>query len=89
MIGGTGKSQVIKSLNYFFEQRNEAHHMVILGPTGTSAALLGGSTYHSYLGINGNRKTSNKALATIIAQIQSKLEGVDYIFIDEVSIMFC
>ena len=68
-MSGTGKSQVIKSLNYFFEQRNEAHCMVILGPTGTSAALLGGSTYHSYLDINGNRKTSSKALATIIAQI--------------------
>jgi PIF1-like helicase len=50
-MGGTGKSQVIKPIKYFFEQRQESHRFVILGPTGTSAALLGGSTYHSFLGI--------------------------------------
>ncbi|KAF9460479.1 hypothetical protein BDZ94DRAFT_1377103 [Collybia nuda] len=48
-MGGTGKSRVIQALTYFFKGRNESHRFVTLGPTGTSAALLNGSTYHSFL----------------------------------------
>jgi hypothetical protein len=85
-MGGTGKSQVIKSLKKFFEQQNEPHRFVMLGPTGTSSALLGGSTYHSFLGIHVNDGRNEH---TTIAQVKSKLEGVDYIFIDEVSMLSC
>ena len=49
---GTGKSQVIKALTSFFERQNESHHIIITAPTGTAVALVGGSTYHSILGIN-------------------------------------
>jgi hypothetical protein len=87
-IGGTGKSHVIKALSIFFEKRNEAHRFVILGPTGSSAALLNGSTYHSYLGL-GFAGKSKKNEATNIAQVKMKLEGVHYIFIDEVSMLSC
>jgi putative protein kinase ArgK-like GTPase of G3E family len=51
-MGGTGKTQVIKALSSFFESRKEAHRFIIIAPTGTAAALLGGSTYHSMFGIN-------------------------------------
>jgi len=50
-MGGTGKSQVIKALIAFFDRCNEAHRIMILAPTGTAAALLNGSTYHSALGV--------------------------------------
>src|ERR1700677_1883412 len=50
-MGGTGKSQVIKALMDFFKSRNESHRFVVLAPTGTAAALLHGSTYHSFLGV--------------------------------------
>jgi hypothetical protein len=50
-MGGTGKTQVIKALIQLFTPRNESHRFIVLGPTGTSAALLNGSTYHSYLGV--------------------------------------
>jgi len=49
-MAGTGKSQVIKALMEFFKYRNESHRFVVLAPTGTAAALLRGSTYHSFLG---------------------------------------
>jgi ATP-dependent exoDNAse (exonuclease V), alpha subunit - helicase superfamily I member len=84
-IGGTGKSQVIKALRQFFEQRGEAHRFLILGPTGTSAALLGGSTYHSTLGLFLTNITNNPN----ILQIKANLDGVDYIFIDEISMVSC
>ncbi|KAF6741383.1 hypothetical protein DFP72DRAFT_833742, partial [Ephemerocybe angulata] len=51
-LGGTGKSTVIKALCAFFNSRDESYRFVLLGPTGTSAALIGGSTYHTYLSIN-------------------------------------
>ena len=86
-MGGTGKSQVIKALLIFLEKKNEAHHFVILGPTGSSAALLNGSTYHSFLGLGFGNNKKNEAIN--IAQLKMRLEGVNYIFIDDVSMLAC
>jgi len=59
-MGRTGKSQVIKALISFFQEHNEMHRFLVVAPTGSAAALLNGSTYHSVLGINDNSdKTSN------------------------------
>ena len=85
-MGGTGKSQVIRALLHFFSLRNEEHQFMVLAPTGTAAALLNGSTYHSALGIN-DRTESNTA--KYLAQIRTRLEGVEYIFLDEVSMLSC
>ena len=87
-MGGTGKSQVIKALMQLFKSRNESHRFVALGPTGTAAALLGGSTYHSFLGIRmSGSGVQNES--TSVAQAWGRLEGVDYIFLDEVSMLAC
>src|SRR5207253_5799052 len=86
-MGGTGKTQVIKCLQKFFENRKELHRFVVLGPTGTSAALLAGSTYHSFLGLKIDAKTRNESVS--VAQLKARLEGVDYIFLDEVSMVAC
>lgn len=56
-MGGTGKTQVIKALTNFFIQRKEAHRFIVVAPTGTAAALLGGSTYHLMFGINDKSGT--------------------------------
>jgi hypothetical protein len=80
-IGGTGKTQVIKALSSFFTARNEAHHFIIVAPTGTAAALLGGSTYHSMFGIN------ERSSGCRLGNIKAKLEGVEYVFFDEVSML--
>ena len=80
-MGGTGKSQVIKALSHFFTSRNEAHRFIIVAPTGTAAALLGGSTYHSMFGINDKSGTGR------ISHVKEKMAGVQYIFFDEVSML--
>jgi hypothetical protein len=85
-MGGTGKTQVIKAISTFLNKRNEMHRFVILGPTGTSAAMLGGYTYHSFLGIGGGDGHESHQN---IAQLKQRLEGVDYIFIDEISMVSC
>lgn len=65
-MGGTGKSQVIKALMHFFRTHNEEHRFMILAPTGSAAAFLNGSTYHSALGINDRRQLdSAKNLAQV------------------------
>ena len=87
-MGGTGKSQVIKALMHFFKLRNESHRIVVLGPTGTSAALLNGSTYHSFLGISMKGEYQRNENVTV-TQIQARLDGVDYIFLDEISMVAC
>jgi hypothetical protein len=85
-MGGTGKSQVIKALVSFFNKRNEAHCFMILAPTESAAALINGSTYHSALGLNDWMDAAN---AKNIAKVRSRLEGVEYIFLDEVSMLSC
>ena len=85
-MAGTGKSQVLRALSEFFSRRQELYRLLILAPTGSAAALLGGSTYHSALGINTDGDRSSN---TQLSQIKSKLMGVQYIFLDEVSMLSC
>ena len=50
-MAGTGKSRVIKAITYFFEKLESSIEIALLAPTGSAAALIGGSTYHSFLGM--------------------------------------
>jgi len=87
-MAGTGKSQVLRALSELFSQRKELYRLLILAPTGSAAALLCGSTYHSVLRINTDSdRTSNSN--TQLSQIRSRLVGVQYIFLDEVSMLSC
>jgi hypothetical protein len=52
--------------------------------TGTAAALIGGYTYHSVLGINDKSGT-----AASLANVRTCLNGVEYMFLDEVSMLSC
>ena len=88
-MAGTGKSQVIKALIQFFSLQKQQHRFVILGPTGTAAALNNGSTYHSFLGMQVGTSQNQKAENIAIAQLKERLQGVDYIFLDEVSMLAC
>ena len=87
-MGGTGKSQVLKALIDFFKERNESHRIMILAPTGSAAALLNGSTYHSVLGI-GSEGTRLRNEHTAQRNVRERLDGVDYIFLDEISMVAC
>ncbi|KAJ7336912.1 hypothetical protein DFH08DRAFT_705951, partial [Mycena albidolilacea] len=89
-VGGTGKTQVIKALVKFFEDRSESHRFIVLGPTGTAAALLNGSTYHSILGLRDSMDNDSERISGAqIKKVQERLRGVEYIFLDEVSMISC
>lgn len=82
-MGGTGKSQVLKALSHFFALRKESYRLIVVAPTGSAAALLGGMTYHSAFGIN------EKATKPNLSAVKDRLTCVDYVFFDEVSMISC
>ena len=85
-MGGTGKSQVIKAIAEFFSLRNEGHRFICVAPTGSAAALLSGSTYHSVFGIH---ELGGSPTEKVLAQVRTRMQGVDYVFFDEVSMLSC
>ncbi|KAF8220910.1 hypothetical protein L208DRAFT_1128578, partial [Tricholoma matsutake] len=90
-MAGIGKSQLWPyPCNAFFIPlsclKNESHLLITIAPTGSAAELLGGSTYHSAFGINTDGLQSS---GTQLSQMKSKLAGVEYVFIDEVSMLSC
>ncbi|KAJ7131994.1 hypothetical protein C8R46DRAFT_924037, partial [Mycena filopes] len=96
-MGGSGKSQVIRAITAFFQLRGESYRFMILGPTGSTAALINGSTYHSVFKVPRDTiKKGNKAdidgirnEATAMAGVNERIQGVEYIFLDEISMVSC
>jgi hypothetical protein len=92
---GTGKSQVLKAIIEFFKRRNEEYRYLVLDPTGSTAALRNGSTYHSVFQIPRDSKRKNhndiegiRNEGTALAAV-NEIQGVDYVFLDEISMVSC
>jgi ATP-dependent DNA helicase PIF1 len=84
-VGGIRKSQVIKALMSFFDKRKKSHKFIMVAPMRTATAFLNGSIYHSILGISDGEFIS----ACTGTQIKVRLDGVKYIFSDEISMVSC
>ncbi|KAJ3537287.1 hypothetical protein NM688_g6714 [Phlebia brevispora] len=86
--GGTGKSRVIDALRSFFERRGEARRFRLASYTGVAARHISGMTLHAALGISpdtGLPRPGSKAHHDLSAM----WEGVDFFFVDEVSMIGC
>ena len=82
-MAGTGKSQVIKAVTEFFDITEQHYRLAIVAPTGSAASLIGGVTYHSLLNINKfDRMTVQRS-----SIMKSRVEDIDYIILDEVSML--
>jgi ATP-dependent DNA helicase PIF1 len=95
-MGGSGNSAVFNAIIEFFVGRKEEHRFIVVGPTGSTSALLNGSTYHSVFKIQRDRKSKNSNDlngipndATVIAAINERLQGVEYILLDEILMVAC
>ncbi len=86
-MGGMGKTCVLQALVAYFKALGESYHLVVVAPTGTAAALIGGSTYHYIFGINDAR--GDNILNKLLSEVKSCLNGVNYVFFDEVSMLSC
>jgi hypothetical protein len=83
--GGTGKSRVINALRDFFSSRNETRRFRLAAYTGVAAWNIGGATLHALLQMNeSGREMSAKA-----KDLTAMWDGVDYLLIDEVSMIGC
>lgn len=85
--GGTGKSRVLQALTAFFRERGESRRLRLASYTGVAAKNIDGMTIHAALCLNQrkNGALSNKAKQDLVAL----WSGVDYFFIDEVSMIGC
>ncbi|KAG1885109.1 hypothetical protein F4604DRAFT_1878546 [Suillus subluteus] len=71
--GGTGKSHIINVLKEFFHRWNQSRRFCLASYTGVAAKKILGMTLHSALSID----------------LVAMWEGVDYLFVDEVSMIGC
>ncbi|KAF9782849.1 hypothetical protein BJ322DRAFT_1008807, partial [Thelephora terrestris] len=100
--GGTGKTHAVRALQKLMALHNLQHLIRFLGPTGSSAKQIGGTTIHKGLGLSialkskgrGNRKPgeSNEDYSATInvknrTLIREEWRDVWFLFIDEVSLL--
>jgi hypothetical protein len=89
-MAGTGKTQVIKALTTFFAAQGAAHQLQLLAPTGAAASLIGGSTYHHFLGFrdNSNDKTDDVVASRAYKEkVRARIQDRRYLILDEVSMV--
>ncbi|KIJ30973.1 hypothetical protein M422DRAFT_128589, partial [Sphaerobolus stellatus SS14] len=85
-MAGTGKSQVIKAIKYYFMTCKEGHRFEVVVPTG-SAAVWWFNLYHSLLGFR--EKEEGKVSRTSLSHVKERLKHCSYILLDEVSMLSC
>lgn len=83
--GGTVKSRVIHALTEFFRRRNQGRRFRLSSFTGVAARNISGMTLHAALNLERSKNRTVKAQHDLVAM----WEGVDYLFIDEVSMIGC
>ena len=84
--GGTGKSEVIKAITHFAGAWGLRPHVALTAPTGSAAVLIGGSTLHSFAGMNSHGKPAKANLSS--AQLADDPTcAVVLLVIDEVSLV--
>ncbi|EJD36384.1 hypothetical protein AURDEDRAFT_74277, partial [Auricularia subglabra TFB-10046 SS5] len=85
--GGTGKSRVIQALKYWFDMRNQSRRFRLCSYTGVAANNISGMTLHAALSLS--RSNNGRMSAGVKHDLTAMWDGVDYLFIDEVSMVGC
>ncbi|PBK86772.1 hypothetical protein ARMGADRAFT_1047804 [Armillaria gallica] len=84
--GGTGKSTVINALCDFFDSHNQSWWFRLASYTGVVAKNVSGLTLHSALMLH--RRGRCGAVQSVTSRdLVSMWQGVDYLFIDKVSMV--
>ena len=88
-MAGSGKSQVLHALMDLFTARKERHRIRVCAPTGAAAVLIDGQTYHYLLGFRDRGLDDISAKSAYDRKVAENLRGVDYFFLDEISMTSC
>ena len=84
---GTGKSRLIDAITCYFTDTQRKDKLRKLGPTAVSASLIGGHTIHSFLAYIRSSKRQKKAAKPGSGTIESDWKHVEYLIIDEISMV--
>jgi DNA replication protein DnaC len=92
--GGTGKSYVLRAINEMINRYTDRRGCLVCAPTGVAAFNVSGRTLHGAFSIPVDQKQAS-GIRTVVeplqfAKLQEKLallETVDYLIIDEVSMV--
>jgi hypothetical protein len=84
--GGSGKSRVIKALRQFAVAWRLAPSLCVTATSGIAGVLIGGSTYHSALGMTG-RKKHGPSTGSRRPELKLAWQGITTVVIDEVSML--
>ncbi|KAF8067831.1 P-loop containing nucleoside triphosphate hydrolase protein, partial [Lyophyllum atratum] len=84
---GTGKTRIIKALSDFFQRRDEVRRFRLTSFMGAAARNISGVTIHSALAFGVNNRS--KEGSTGHRHLVDMWDGVDFIFIDEISMIGC
>lgn len=84
---GTGKSLVINALKDYFEKRNQMQRFQVCSYMGIAAYNVSGMTLHAALGVGKHTKSRMTQAAS--CDLVTGWEEVDYLFLDEVSMISC
>lgn len=87
--GGTGKSRVIAAMTDHFAQRGESRRLRLTSFTGIAAQNINGTTLHTALALNQSRKNLKRGNGKTKTDLIAMWTGVDYLFVDEVSMIGC
>lgn len=85
--GGTGKSHVIHALKQYFVCKGQEQRLRLISFTGVAAQSISGMTIHAALHLNQIKK--NEPQSKTMHNLQMMWEGVDFLFIDEISMIGC
>ena len=85
--GGTGKSRVINALKDYFDACGQGRRFRLASYTGIAAKNIHGMTLHAALSLDDRRTTTRSSQS--YRDLVAMWEGVDYFFIDEVSMISC
>ena len=84
--GGTGKTHVINAIRHLFAVYKSTDLLKCSAPTGVAAFNIDASTVHSLFGFQINPNVSSLDVSKI-DKIKTKLQGVRFFLIDEVSMV--
>ncbi|KAE8230517.1 hypothetical protein CF326_g4481 [Tilletia indica] len=97
--GGTGKTVVVRLLRELLERYGKGNAILFMAPTGKAAAAIGGSTQHAAFALHVHkRNVTTEELGSAhqdditprrIQFLQNKLQGISWVFFDEVSMTSC
>ncbi|CAF1332330.1 unnamed protein product [Didymodactylos carnosus] len=84
---GTGKSQLISAATRYFVLTKRSHKLRKLTPTAIAATNINGMTMHSFLKDSRRVSKTKRQSAPGNSSVENQWRHVQYIFIDEISIV--